>query len=93
MLAHVRQVGERLGGGLEGLRSSGRLADVRGRGLMFGADVPPDRAGGAPAVVEEALGSRLVLNATGPETLRFLPPFAIGAADVDRVLAFLSVAL
>jgi predicted acetylornithine/succinylornithine family transaminase len=92
-LAHVREMGKRLRAGLEGLRSSGRLTDVRGRGLMIGADVVPERAGGAPAVVEEALGSRLVLNATGPETLRFLPPFAIGEADVDRVLAFLSEAL
>jgi acetylornithine/N-succinyldiaminopimelate aminotransferase len=92
-LAHVREVGGRLRGGLDGLRSSARLTDVRGRGLMFGADVTPQRKGGAPAVVSEALGSRLVLNATGPETLRFLPPFAIGTADVDRVLAFLSEAL
>ena len=92
-LAHVRNVGDRLRGGLQGLRSSGRLADVRGRGLMYGADLAAGHEGGAPAVVEEALGSRLVLNATGPETLRFLPPFPIGDGDVDRLLAFLSEAL
>jgi acetylornithine/N-succinyldiaminopimelate aminotransferase len=92
-LAHVREAGDRLHGGLQGLLGSGRLADVRGRGLMYGADVIAGREGGAPAIVEEALGSRLVLNATGPETLRFLPPFVIEAADVDRVLAFLSETL
>jgi predicted acetylornithine/succinylornithine family transaminase len=92
LMADVRRVGERFRGGLEGLRGSGLLADVRGRGLMLGADVLPGRAG-APAIVEQALGSRLVLNATGPETLRFLPPLTIRSDEVDRVLAFLSGAL
>jgi acetylornithine/succinyldiaminopimelate/putrescine aminotransferase len=86
MLGRVRELGTRLFAGLDDLRRLGRLADVRGRGLLAAADLPPDRAGEAPAIVREALGSRLVLNATGPDTLRFLPPFTIDEADVDRVI-------
>ena len=43
--------------------------------------------------MREALGSRIVLNATGPETLRLLPPFTIGEADVDRVIEYLGEVL
>ena len=48
---------------------------VRGRGLMLACelDVP------APAVVRRALlEQRLVVNATGPTTVRLLPPLIIG---------------
>jgi acetylornithine/N-succinyldiaminopimelate aminotransferase len=40
-------------------------------------------------VVGEALAEHIVLNATGPDTLRFLPPLVISEADVERVLEFL----
>ena len=38
--ARVRVLGDRLRVGLEALREQGRLTDVRGRGLMVGADLP-----------------------------------------------------
>ena len=50
LLSRVRVLGDRLRVGLEELRAAGRLTDVRGRGLMVGADVPAEREGGAPAV-------------------------------------------
>ena len=93
LLSRVRVLGDSFRVGLERLRESGRLADVRARGLMIGVDLPADRAGQAPQVVSEALAQHLVLNATGPDTLRFLPPLVISEADVERVLAFLEQAL
>jgi acetylornithine/N-succinyldiaminopimelate aminotransferase len=39
--------------------------------------------------VRTGLEAGLVLNATGPETLRFLPPLIVGEKEIDRVLAFL----
>jgi predicted acetylornithine/succinylornithine family transaminase len=93
LLARVRVLGDRLRVGLEELRAANRLADVRGRGLMLGADLPADREGGAPAVVSRALEAGIVLNATGPVTLRFLPPLVVGEREVDRVLNFLREAL
>jgi len=48
----------------------------------------------APAVVRRALlEQRLVLNATGPTTLRLLPPLTIGAQDIDEALRRLRAAL
>jgi acetylornithine/succinyldiaminopimelate/putrescine aminotransferase len=86
LLARVRVLGDRLRVGLEELRGDGRLTDVRGRGLMAGADLPQPTAAD---VVRAGLEAGLVLNATGPSTLRFLPPLVVTERDVDRVLEFL----
>jgi acetylornithine/N-succinyldiaminopimelate aminotransferase len=91
--ARVRVLGDRLCAGLERLRGEGRLADVRARGLMIGMDLPPERAGEAPKVVRDALDERIVLNSTGPDTVRLLPPLIISEEHADRVLAFLDGAL
>jgi acetylornithine/N-succinyldiaminopimelate aminotransferase len=91
--ARVRVLGDRLRAGLERMRGDGRLADVRARGLMVGVDLPEARAGEAPQVVSAALAERIILNATGPDTVRFLPPLIISEEHVDRVLAFLDGAL
>jgi len=81
-LAAVRARGERLAAGLRGLPGVG---EVRGRGLMLAADLP---AGDAPGIVRRALeAERLVINATGPHTLRFVPPLVIDGAQVDDALA------
>jgi len=61
------------------------VVEVRGAGLMLACDLA---AGGAPGVVARALAEeRLVLNATGPATLRFLPPLVVGEEEVDDALA------
>jgi acetylornithine/N-succinyldiaminopimelate aminotransferase len=91
--ARVRVLGDRLRAGLEGMRAEGRLADVRVRGLMIGVDLPAERAGEAPNIVADALAARIILNATGPNTIRLLPPLIISAEHADRVLAFLDRAL
>ena len=55
------------------------MTAVRGRGLMVAADV--DRP--APELVRRALHEqRLVINATGPQTLRFLPPLIVDESHV-----------
>jgi acetylornithine/succinyldiaminopimelate/putrescine aminotransferase len=85
-MSRVRLLGDRLRIGLEELAAQGKLIDVRGRGLMAAADLPDARAA---EVVDAALAERIVLNATGPATVRFLPPLVIDETDVDRVLDFL----
>ncbi|HUR84676.1 MAG TPA: acetylornithine/succinylornithine family transaminase [Solirubrobacteraceae bacterium] len=82
LLARVRELGALLA---EGLASLPGVVEVRGRGLMLACDFED---GGAPDLVRRALlEQRLVLNATGPATVRFLPPLTINAADVDDALA------
>ena len=81
LLARVRELGERLA---EGLRELPRVLEVRGRGLMAAADLDAD----APELARRALlEQRLVVNATGPATLRFLPPLIVDEADIDDALA------
>jgi acetylornithine/N-succinyldiaminopimelate aminotransferase len=72
--ATVRASGERLRLGLEGLG-----LDVRGIGLMLAF-----RTADGPGLVARALAEqRLVLNATGPDTVRLLPPLNVSEAHVD----------
>jgi predicted acetylornithine/succinylornithine family transaminase len=81
LLARVRDLGERLA---EGLRPLPGVVDVRGIGLMVAADVDGD----APGLARRALfEERLVINATGPRTLRFLPPLVVSEAQIDDALA------
>jgi len=87
LLAAVREQGQRLAGGLERLP---HVRSVRGRGLMLACEVEVS----APEVVGRALlEQRLVVNATGPATVRLLPPLTIGAAEVDEALERLAAAL
>jgi acetylornithine/N-succinyldiaminopimelate aminotransferase len=75
--AGVRAKGERLRVGLEGLG-----LDVRGIGLMLAF-----RTADGPGLVARALAEqRLVLNATGPDTVRLLPPLNVSEADIDEAV-------
>ena len=74
----VQAKGERLRIGLQGLG-----LDVRGIGLMLAF-----QAADGPGLVERALAEqRLVLNATGPDTVRLLPPLNVSEADVDEAVS------
>jgi len=87
LLARVRELGTRLA---ESLRELPGVLAVRGRGLMIAADL--DRS--APDVVRSALlDHRLVINATGPQTLRFLPPLIVSERDVDDAVRRLAAVL
>ena len=88
LLAHVTKVGERL---REQIATLPGVSEVRGRGLMVGFDL---EAGGAPDLVREALaGQRIVINATGPQTVRLLPPLTITGDEAETALERLAAAL
>jgi acetylornithine/N-succinyldiaminopimelate aminotransferase len=72
-LADVVSKGARVGAGLPG---------VRGRGLMLAFEVED-----APAFARRALlEQRLVVNATGPTTIRLLPPLTVSESEIDDAL-------
>jgi acetylornithine/succinyldiaminopimelate/putrescine aminotransferase len=80
LLARVLVLGERLRAGLAELAIA---TDVRGRGLMVGVDVSVD----APELERRALlEQRLVINATGPRTIRLEPPLVVSEEEVDEAL-------
>jgi acetylornithine/succinyldiaminopimelate/putrescine aminotransferase len=86
-LSAVHERGERLA---EGLRELPRVTDIRARGLMVAADVDADAMGLARRALLE---QRLVINATGAKTLRFLPPLVVTEAEIDEALSRLGALL
>jgi predicted acetylornithine/succinylornithine family transaminase len=87
LLANVRERGARLA---EGLLHLPHVLSVHGRGLMLACETDVS----APDVVRRALFEQhLIVNATGPTTLRLLPPLTISAAEVEEALARLGWAL
>jgi acetylornithine/N-succinyldiaminopimelate aminotransferase len=76
-LSTVTERGDRLAAGLGGLG-----LDVRGAGLMLAFHIDD-----APELVQAALTEqRLVLNATGPDTVRLLPPLTVSEAEIDEAV-------
>jgi len=75
------------------------IGDVRGKGLMIGAELVTDRASGKPAaalcqrVLTRAFHNGLLLLSCGVSTLRFIPPLMVTQAQVDEALQLLETAL
>lgn len=87
LLRRVGELGQRLAAALAELP---HVVSVRGRGLMLACEVDVS----APEAVRRALlEQRLVLNATGPATIRFLPPLIVEEAEVDEAVRRLRVVL
>ncbi|HTD57813.1 MAG TPA: acetylornithine/succinylornithine family transaminase [Solirubrobacteraceae bacterium] len=87
LLAHVREAGAVL---REGLSHLPHVLAVRGRGLMLACELDTP----APEVVRRALfDERLIVNATGPTTVRLLPPLTVSPGEIDEGLARLGKAL
>ena len=83
-LSEVSGKGELLAEGLRGLG-----LDVRGRGLML-AFATPDGPGLARRLLLE---QRLVVNATGPDTVRLLPPLTVREEEIAEAVARIGRAL
>jgi predicted acetylornithine/succinylornithine family transaminase len=84
-LGDVVTKGDQLDAGLRGLP----VESVRGRGLIMAFEVE-DARGFARRLL---LDQRLVVNATGPTTIRLLPPLTVTAGEIDDALGRLAAAL
>ncbi|MGI8429400.1 MAG: aspartate aminotransferase family protein [Solirubrobacteraceae bacterium] len=83
LLTRVLELGERLAAGLAHLDY---VRAVRGRGLMLAIDLEPGIF--APELARRALlEQRLVVNATGPGTIRLEPPLVVDENEIDEALA------
>jgi acetylornithine/N-succinyldiaminopimelate aminotransferase len=87
LLARVRELGEFLRSGLSGLR---HVTEVRGRGLMIAFDLDVDAT---KLVRRLLLERRLIVNATGPRTVRLLPPLVIGEREALEALERITAVL
>jgi acetylornithine/succinyldiaminopimelate/putrescine aminotransferase len=86
LLARVHVLGTRL---MEGLEAIPAVAEVRGLGLLVGADL--DRP--AAEVVSACLERGLLVTSAGDRVLRLTPPLTVEAGEMDQALAMLSEVL
>ena len=100
--ARAKRVGGRLLDGLREMQRSHRLiGDVRGRGLMVGAELVLDRQTKAPAsaqtldILERCKEMGLLIGKGGysGNVLRIKPPMCLSEADVDFMLGVLDIAI
>lgn len=94
--ARARELGARLGAGLDALVDEGRLKAVRRVGLWAGLDVAPGRPGG-PTSGRDLCGRLLergvLAKDTHGRTIRLAPPLTISTDDLDTALERLADAL
>ena len=91
MLEAVQRKGEHLLGAARALQSrqAGKIAAVRGRGLLIGIEVKGDAA----AVVSRCREGGLLVNLAGEKTVRFAPPFVVSLSELDEGLTIFESAL
>ena len=65
----------------------GLFREVRGRGLMIGAELAEAHAGKAGALVDACAEEGVIVLVAGPSVLRLLPPLNIGDEDVGEAAA------
>ena len=88
LLANVERQSQALREGLAALDVEfGVFSEVRGRGLMLGAQLRPQLAGQAGAMVDRGIEHGLLILQAGPDVLRFVPALNITDADVAEGLA------
>ena len=85
-LAEVRRKGTWLGERLRGLADrTRRVAQVRGRGLMWGVELTEPAA----PYVAQARERHLLVVTAGPTVLRLVPPLVISDQELERGIAIL----
>lgn len=80
--------GEQLAAGLRALPG---VVEVRGQGLLLGAELAPGLD--AKAVAAGALDAGLVVNAVTASALRLTPPLTVSAAEIDEAMETLRAVL
>ena len=82
--ANAKAMGERMSAGLSAIaESDGRVAEIRGMGLLwavlFNSDI-------APEVVANCNANGLLTNPLRPNAVRLMPPLTVSADEVDAAL-------
>jgi len=86
-LRHVQTAGNYLREQLRRLSQRFSLGEVRGEGLLLALDIP---AGNAERIAAEAFAAGLLINATRPTILRFMPALNVSIAEIDAMIESLA---
>ena len=65
----------------------GLFRDVRGKGLIIGAELAEAHEGKAGALVDACADEGVIVLVAGPSVLRLLPPLNIGGEDVGEAVS------
>ncbi|HXH79336.1 acetylornithine transaminase [Nocardioides sp.] len=79
LLDHATALGKTL---RDGLGEDPRVSETRGEGLLIGLELTVD----APSVVASAMAAGFIVNATGPSTIRLVPPLVVSADDAHALI-------
>jgi acetylornithine/N-succinyldiaminopimelate aminotransferase len=90
VLPESRRISQRLFAALEGLSAGGRVAGLRGRGMLIGVRL---QGVDAADVMRAARARGLLVNAIGPEVIRLAPPLTLTADEADEAVKRLAAAL
>lgn len=90
LLQRVQERGAQLRAGLEALAaSSGCIKEVRGWGLIMGAELTEECGFVAADVVGRLMEAGMLTVPAGQRVVRFVPPLVVSEAEVDEALALL----
>jgi len=89
-LANVKEVGRHLEHRLLGLRDHSSIRHVRGKGLLWAAELHRDVA---IAVRDAAFKRGLLVNAARPSILRLMPSLRVTPAEIDEAIDCLAESL
>ena len=90
VIENCRTQGEYLRDRLRAMQAScRRIRDVRGVGLLVGAELD----GPGSAVVEACRVAGLLINCTADKVLRFAPPLIVTRAEIDQAVAIVGQVL
>lgn len=90
VLENVKRVGSYFVGRLKELKSTCPvIKDIRGRGLIIGMELTIEGAD----IVRECMDKGVLINCTGGNILRFVPPLIITERDVDVAVGILGEVL
>lgn len=94
VLDAVQEKSERYKAGLKALNDKyGIFKDIRGLGLLIGAELTDEWQGKAKDFLGAALEQGLMMLVAGPNVIRFAPSLIIPDADIDAGLAKLDTAI
>jgi L-lysine 6-transaminase len=93
LIVRAAKAGRYLLDGLDGLAAEfpGRVLDVRGRGLMCAFSLPS--AEQRDRLIRDLWERRVIMLASGPDSVRFRPALTVSRAEIDAAIAAVRDAL
>ncbi|MBA2938270.1 acetylornithine/succinylornithine family transaminase [Paenibacillus sp. CGMCC 1.16610] len=71
---------------LHGLKEQYGVTDIRGKGLLLAFDLPEPRGAELAAA---CLQAGLLINSSGPSTIRLIPALIVSKAEIDEMMTLL----